>query len=445
MHNKYRYQEIDLDNCEPFGLNRQNSEAEWVKQMKRANEPQQDEPTFQPEVDEGLLNSNFRIGVSDPFKSSVVGFKKEKEAFVKVFNCTRFSEGITNFPSLSKFNSIINDELALDKRISMVDEGLPDLTVNRISETISDNLLQVPGLEKAKSALDDQLAPMLMRFKSNESYGILLTRNCSAYHVNENNSATGLYNRNLKYPHFGNLLDLLKKHFKGKSIDEKDLIISPHELDVLKSIITRKYKNKINVDVKCFFLKDKLSEIDQLDSFKRPEENYKFIFKRCIKYLKERLKAHDNNKLKRKEFDNHFYHYYFSEACEKYQISIDEIQNPCNSKGVKTKLKTVNTEYITNMTRSDKFMKDFEDYMYNKLQEDYEKTIDSKIDSLVKRWDELYSHTERKEQALEEIMDYVLKNKKCKLPWTGKEIKGAIKCVGHTFEECRNGKVGCSK
>ena len=130
--------------------------------------------------------------------------------------------------------------------------------------------------------------------------------------------------------------------------------------------------------------------------------------------------------LKKKEFDTYFYQYYFSEACKAHDLTIDAVQNPANSKGVKTKLKTVNTEYICNITKSEKFMKDFTDYMHGSLQLDYDLTIDAKIDALVRRWDEAYGGAAEKPAALQQITDYVLKNKKCKLPWTMAEVRAAL-------------------
>lgn len=448
MNSKKPLQDIDLDsNMELFaGLNRQSSEVEWANQMKRALEPAFRDSAMQQEIDDGLMNLNLKNMGNDLFKRASKPQTKEAESFARVFNYAKFNNSPTNFPSLSRFNSIINDELALEKRSSMVEEKVVDITINKLSELTNENLLHMPTLEKTNSILDGYNLPSMTRLKSNESFGILFTRNCSAYHISEQaHSAIQIPCRNADFPHFGNLLDFLKKHFKGRKVDEKDLTFHNHEMDVLKSIISRKYKGKINIDVKSFFLKDKLSEIEKLESFKRPEENYKFVFKRCIKYLKDRLKAFEGKQLKKKEFDSYFYEYYFSEACKLYNFTIDQVQNPCNSKGVKTKLKTVNTEYISHMIKSEKFTKDFNDYMYGNLQIDYELTIDSKIDALVRRWDDLFNKHEEKPKALEEIIEYVLKNKKCKLPWTGKEIADAIRCVKITFEECSISKHNTNK
>lgn len=422
------------------GLIRQDSEAEWAKQIKQQREMNQKEFFRQPDNDDNFLTSQIRMTVHDPFRRMPKKLDTETESFAKTLRYAKFGHGSLHLPALSRFNSIINEELGLEKRAAMYEERSIEVSMNRSGELNSESLLQCPVMEKKRYTQDDHFIPNLSRFKSSESFSVNIAHNCSAYQFNDetlNNMLPGY--RNLEYPNFGSLLDLLKKHFKGKMIDEKDLSLSPHELDVLKSIITRKYKSKINVDVKSFFLKDKLLEIDQLGSLKRPEENLKFVFKRCMKYLKERLRAFDGQKLKKKEFDDYFYEYYFGDVCKKYNLPLDAIQNPCNSKGVKTKLKTVNTEYISNIAKSEKFMKDLIDYMHNNLTKDYESTIDSKINALVKRWDDTYEKAQEKTLSLQDIIDYVLKNKKCKLPWTGKEISGAVNCVENTFDECIKG------
>ena len=60
-----------------------------------------------------------------------------------------------------------------------------------------------------------------------------------------------------------------------------------------------------------------VSEVNNMISIKRPEENYKFIFKRCLKYMKEKLKAQNPDlKLGKKEFEKWFHQYYFQEVVD---------------------------------------------------------------------------------------------------------------------------------
>lgn len=439
MHNKRKKTENDPEYpLESFcALNRMNSEVEWTNLFKRAQEPvRNDFPETVYTEELPLVGHTKQVG-SEFLKSNKTGRHNNKKNGFKEVNYDIFSEHRHNLPSFSRFNSIINEELHLENHLSAIKEPPIDAHMIKFTEVVNKSVHTGYSIDKGRQSADDLAIPSFGRFKSNESFGMMLARNCSAYHITEHNINHESDHQDLQYPHFGNLITLLKKHFKEKHIDEKNLAIRSYELDVLKAIITRKYKNKINVDVKSFFLKDKLDEINQLVSSKRPEENSKFIFKRGMKSLRERLKLFEGKDLKKKEFETFFYNYYFSESCKKHKINVDEIQNPCNSKGVKTKLKTVNNEYVSNVAKSDKFIKDFNDYISANLRIDYEATIDSKIEALIKRWEEMYSRAEEKSIALQDIINYVLKNQKCKLPWTGREIEAAIHCVTELFKSCR--------
>lgn len=61
-----------------------------------------------------------------------------------------------------------------------------------------------------------------------------------------------------------------------------------------------------------------INEILLCESHKRPEENYKFIFKKCLKKMKENFKFAKKNKkkMKTKDFEKFFYNYYFKDISE---------------------------------------------------------------------------------------------------------------------------------
>lgn len=52
--------------------------------------------------------------------------------------------------------------------------------------------------------------------------------------------------------------------------------------------------------------------IDQITSKKRPEENYKFIFKKCIKNMKDEFERKNfSKKIKKNNLEEEFYKHYF--------------------------------------------------------------------------------------------------------------------------------------
>ncbi len=63
------------------------------------------------------------------------------------------------------------------------------------------------------------------------------------------------------------------------------------EKNIFIAIIRRKFNKNINYNIQELELRDLLNEIIEKGSNKRPEENYKFVFKKCLKYMKEQVKA----------------------------------------------------------------------------------------------------------------------------------------------------------
>ncbi len=70
-------------------------------------------------------------------------------------------------------------------------------------------------------------------------------------------------------------------------------------------------------------------------SGKRPEENYKFIFKRCLKKMKDDLKKTFKRKTKKKDQERYFYNYFFKQISKSEGIPIEHFYHPKNSKASK--------------------------------------------------------------------------------------------------------------
>lgn len=233
---------------------------------------------------------------------------------------------------------------------------------------------------------------------------------------------------------FFNLLKILKAIFKNEVISLQLVKqLNLHELKILKSLLERKYHVIFKLNMPNLNLKEKIISIMSSNSLKRPEENYKFIFKRCLKFMKSEMKKNFAKKIKKKDFEKLFYEFYFKEISEKESIPLEHFFHPKNSKAVK-KLnyitpKTINSYYINNISKSKIFMNNFLEYLENNLSKDYEILIDSKFSSLILKWNEEYEKNPNKDQVVYKICDYIKGNKKCKLPWNVKEIKEAIEVV----------------
>lgn len=172
-------------------------------------------------------------------------------------------------------------------------------------------------------------------------------------------------------------------------------------------------------------------------SSKRPEENYKFVFKKTLKALKNQFKK-TQPKMPKKQLDELFYQKYFGEVSAKESIPLEHFHHPKNRKTTLKNFavpKTINSYYIRNIMLSKNFMTQFRNYSENVLFLDYSKIMDSKFTMLISRWEHCISLSQDKSVTLGEIQKRILKNKKCKLPWNKREIDRAMKNVKNLFAD----------
>lgn len=116
---------------------------------------------------------------------------------------------------------------------------------------------------------------------------------------------------------------------------------------MFKAIIKRKFK----YDFKDFATQNiiiKVKEIMEasLKRKPRPEERYKFIFKKVFKKMREDFKVTlKNKKLRKEEIDKLFYEHYFLKISEEKGIDLKNFVSPTNT-SAKTIYKTINNQYI---------------------------------------------------------------------------------------------------
>lgn len=451
MNNHPRAKDSDSGSLQDvfFGLKRHDSEAEWAQTMQERNKKVKELSETLNLDEEKLVDPTSTLYEKDVIKVKVEDLtEKEQNLYnnlVKFAGATKDQRTI--FPSFSKFESNLPEDLFSDKRTS-VQEDLHPPDIYRLSKSNETDIAKIPigsVKERKRSIFDETAFVPLMTYSSNESNRINLVRNSSVAHIPimepEELKPIMEGGKAVKYKNLIGLYNLLKKHFKGQDLSDKDLQITNIEMTILKSIIQRKYKSKVNLNTKNILLKDKLTSIAKLGSSKRPEENYKFIFKRCLKYMKDNLVIQSEKKHKKKEQEKQFYEHYFKHIAETEGLSIQQFFHPKNSKSkYKDAPKTINAEYVANISKSKEFVNNFLGYMHNRLKEDYNKTIDTKIEGLIKKWNDMYETADIKEEILQTICEYIEKNKKCKLPWSNNEINEAISAVDKLFAEYTENK-----
>lgn len=415
---------------------RQTSDQEWKNQYTRRQKNQQN-ATRKKEMQN-------QFNQPSPSSAKVKGFRKKKKGIDEHFMNDSFKVEPKevhigkNFSYLSRSNDKSNQEPVLTKRQSFVDiEKKPEEVYDDNGPMRLIDATYVPQtIDKNKSIFDENPLIPLKRFKSFDYFAHDKLLNSQVIKGNpEEREEDFIINPNSDFPNFGKLLELLKKHFKGRTINDRDLSISDTELQILKAILGRKYKSQIDLNSHTIFLTEKLNEIANLNSKKRPEENYKFVFKRCIKFLKEDLKTKVNKKLSKKDFESYFYAYYFSKTAKTEKVSLDFYKHPQNADIKKNFPKTINMEYISHVKKSELFLEDFNRYVTNHLHQEYNTIIELKLEGLIKKWEESYCNSGKTVASLKEIIDYISHNKKCKLPWTTREIEEAVNSIRRVIAE----------
>jgi hypothetical protein len=141
----------------------------------------------------------------------------------------------------------------------------------------------------------------------------------------------------------------------------------------------------------------------------------------------------------RKDFERSFYEHYFQNIVKQYHIPLESFFHPKNCRNkVKDMPRTINAAYVENISKSKSFVRDFTKHLTHTLETQYRLNIDSKIHSLIQKWDSDYEESQHSDQVIGEIVEYVERNKKCKLPWTVKEVQAAIASVEKLFKQARN-------
>lgn len=258
------------------------------------------------------------------------------------------------------------------------------------------------------------------------------------------NSGNKFSQLSLKSTRFEVFNDILFKVFSdGKLCETAYENLSKFEKKLLFFLIKRKYLPKAFKDpAESTEEPSYLKLINILGSFcnKRPEECYKFILTRVIKYLKHKFE--NNNKTKSKVEDS-LYEEYFQTISDTYKIPLSDFHYPLTG-SLKGKFK-LNSVYFSKIFMSQKFVDALSEYSNKLLLSEYSTDIKKKLETLMDRWAELLdSESGIESEKQKEILDYVMFNKRCKLPWSVSEVRESVekfdKLVGYYLPSGKGGK-----
>lgn len=261
------------------------------------------------------------------------------------------------------------------------------------------------------------------------------------------------------------MLSLLVKIMKHDIVHLNDLEgFSPVDLEILRSIVKRKYG--ININPRDFDDKKKLIlELNSLDNkqkgAKRSEENNKLVFKRAIKALissYKNLNYQEMKDMKKKEYECIIVRHFFGgipipESRKKNSETKDNEKKPYDRSshmeqkygappppGIKGDEKirrfvinpnTINSKYIRFVFKSVAFKEFFDDFVTNHFIADYRKNRPNKIRKIIESVYADLSSKKAKQFQVQNATNYIEKNPKFKLPWSDKELQ---KCIKSTQE-----------
>ncbi len=159
---------------------------------------------------------------------------------------------------------------------------------------------------------------------------------------------------------------------------------------------------------------------------KRLEENYKLVFKRGLKFMLNNFKGNNLarlNRLNRRDLELLFRKHYFTEI--QWDTAIRQNPSFClfNSK-------TINSEYLAFISSSEEFLNDFANFIVGYFEDDYSQVSDHKLTSFFEKcYSSIHLEGQSPEESIANVIEYVEKNTKCKLPWSKTELVKAKKSV----------------
>lgn len=222
-----------------------------------------------------------------------------------------------------------------------------------------------------------------------------------------------------------NLYDVFVQIFSNGYIDPEKYNLAKSEEEVLNCLLQRKFFHRLTQTEMDLPLDQKLERINEIikgRSNKRPEECYKFILTRANKCLKRQLSSYNTDS---DESEKIFYEHYFGELAKKMNIPIQQFVYPITRKQIE--VAKLNAAYFDRIFRSPTFLQQVQEYIKEAVYVEYKDELKKKLKSFLSKYDIMLQKPKSDFHAVEKkLKEYLLKNKRCKLPWTLNEIKESI-------------------
>jgi hypothetical protein len=254
---------------------------------------------------------------------------------------------------------------------------------------------------------------------------------------------------------FENLYKVLIALLFDKEVTQEELdVLSDNELQLLRSFMLK--KKMIKQTTNLMITSDAINTFRVVLSKKRVEENLKYVFKFCLKFLKMEFRNKNESFRFRKEdldltnknlIDLGFFIHYFGEIADHLGWPISKFFHPkvlttydCKKfanvlDNYEERPKTINKEYVEAVCKSDAFMNDFKNYItdsylvgneYTGIIKESKECALEKIKLKIVQWSKLMQNSEDKNKVITKIKNDLEDQNKCKLPWSVPEVKRAV-------------------
>lgn len=320
-----------------------------------------------------------------------------------------------------------------------------------VEMNIGDNELEKSKFKRVHKYQENNIVLTTRSQKLNGSHNkAIATVN---YQFDKKESAPTSKNKitNLKNSEFSNLSAFLRHLFLGLGADSTDIVLSFNEISVLSAVLEKKTGQQLVVK-NIYELSDIFDHKTKIPK-RRSEEYYKLVFKQVFKYLQASFALKNQTTMENHNPPSHlitFYQYYFGKTSVETGLSLENYYLPLtvDSKDLNSRniiAKTINGTYIAAIKKSDIFVNDFVEYLSNQFLADYAHYSNKKLLKVVRKWECLFARSFSSVKAVEDICDFIINNKKSKLPWFYTEVEYAAEVVLGAMDRqiwCGLNKIG---
>ena len=252
--------------------------------------------------------------------------------------------------------------------------------------------------------------------------------------------------------------DLIIKLLLRERISQQDLdCLSPTEKQIIGFFLTKK---KMLRSDEVIFSEEYFDFLKYSFSTKKNEENLKFAVIQTMKHLCQQYRSREKNLLIHKAHSKlspkilcqlGFYNHYFGDQARKMDLPLTVFFHPQVKAGsgylfAKKELsmqnRTINHSLIRNLKTSPEFMKDFTEFIVDKFKgysgeltgigQVTRQNIILKTNQKVMQWERSITN-HGQDEGIRRIKKDLLRNPKCKLPWSMYEIGQAVEFTKDQF------------